>query len=128
MLAYDYPLLGALLSIMWFFLLVVWIMALFHVIADIFRSKDLGGFAKAMWLLFVIVLPFLGVFVYLLARGDSMAAHSIADAQARESAFRSYVQETAGDPAGEIQKLAALRDQGVISDAEFEAGKAKILG
>ncbi len=128
-LAYEYPLLGAFFTMMWFFLFVVWIMALFHVIADIFRSRDLGGFAKVLWLAFVVITPFLGVFVYLIARSDNMTKHAVEDTQAREVAFQGYVQQAVGtSPATELSKLAALRDSGHITDAEYEAGKSSILG
>jgi type VI protein secretion system component VasK len=128
-LAYSYPLLSVFWSMMIFFLWIVWIMALFYVFVDIFRSHDMGGFAKALWLIFVVVLPFLGVFVYLIARGDKMAQHSAAEAQARDAEFKSYVREVGAvaDPADQLQKLASLRDSGAITPAEFEAGKAKIL-
>jgi hypothetical protein len=130
MLAYDYPILSVFWTMLIFFFWIVWIMALFHVFADIFRSHDMGGFAKTMWLIFVIILPFLGVFVYLLARGDEMREHAIKDAQAQDAAMRQYVKETAGTagPADQIAQLAALRDSGAITPAEFEAGKAKVLG
>lgn len=129
-LAYDYPIMGAFLTMMWFFLFVIWIMILFRVIADVFRSHDMGGFAKALWLLFIVFLPFLGVLVYVLARGDNMTQHQIDDAKARDAAFQSYVRETAGTsgPGDQLTQLAALRDAGSITQEEFEAGKAKILG
>ena len=81
---------------MWWFLWIAWIVLLFRVIADIFRSHDLGGGGKALWAIFVIVVPFLGVFVYLIARGHTMAEHDVAQAQAQEAQFRSYVQDAAG--------------------------------
>src|SRR4030095_10763102 len=112
-LAYDYPLLGVFWSMFWFFLWVLWFILLFHIIVDIFRSHDMGGFVKALWLLFVIVTPFLGVFVYLIARGHKMTAYAMADAKAQDTAMRSYVQQvaaTGASPADEISKLAALRD------------------
>ena len=90
-LAYDYPLLGVFWSVLWFFILIVWIMALFHVFVDIFRSHDMGGFAKALWLIFVVFMPFLGVFVYLIARGNKMAEHAAAEAQKRNEANAAYV-------------------------------------
>jgi len=130
LLAYDYPLLSVFWSMMIFFLWIVWLMALFHVIVDIFRSKDMGGFAKAMWLLFVIVVPFLGVLVYLIARGDNMAEHAVADAEARDAAFQSYVKEAAGttaSPADQLTQLADLKSAGHLTDAEYETAKAKIL-
>jgi Phospholipase_D-nuclease N-terminal/Short C-terminal domain len=130
MLAYDYPLLGIFLTTLWFFLFVIWIMLLLHVIGDIFRSSDLGGAAKVLWLIFVIVLPYLGVFAYLMIRGGTMAERRMAEAKAHDDAVRAYVRETAGtqpDPAAQIEQLAALRDRGVLSDDEFAAGKAKAL-
>jgi hypothetical protein len=128
-LAYDYPLLGLFWSMLWFFLLFVWILALFHVFADIFRSHDMGGFAKAIWVIFVIFLPFLGVFVYLIARGDKMTEHAIASAQQQQQQFDAYVKQTASSAsvADQLTQLAALRDAGTISPADYEAGKAKIL-
>jgi Phospholipase_D-nuclease N-terminal/Short C-terminal domain len=128
-LAYTYPLLSVFWTMLWFFLWIVWIMALFHIFGDIFRSHDMGGFAKAMWLIFVIILPFLGVFVYLIARGNKMAEHAAERAQAQDAAMKSYVRQAAGTsgPADQLTQLAALRDAGTISAAEFESGKAKIL-
>lgn len=128
MLAYDYPLLGILWTTLVFFVFVVWIMLLLQVIVDVFRSDDLSGVSKVFWLIFVIVLPYLGVFVYLIARGGEMSARRVADAQAQEAALRSYVRDTAGtDPASQIEQLASLRERGVITEAEFQAGKAKAL-
>lgn len=129
MIAYDYPLLGLFWTMLWFFIFVAWIMLLFQVIADIFRSDDMSGLGKAIWTIFVIVLPYLGVFVYLIARGDKMHERRRAEAQAAEAAFQSYVRDTAGasDPAAQIAKLAELHERGAITDAEFEAGKAKAL-
>ena len=129
-LAYDYPLLGLFWTMLWFFLLVVWIMALFAVFADIFRSHDMGGFAKALWVLFVIILPFLGILVYLIARGDKMTQHAVKNAEEQDAAMRAYIQDAAGSggsTADQITQLAALRDQGVITEEQFEQGKAKIL-
>lgn len=129
MLAYDYPLLGFFWSMVIFFVWLSWFMLLFRVIVDIFRSHDLGGVAKACWVLFVIVLPFLGVFVYLVARGGSLAQREVAQAQAQQDAFAQYVQGVAGSggTADELAKLADLKDKGVISDQEFEAQKARLL-
>jgi type VI protein secretion system component VasK len=128
--AYDYPLLGFFWTALWFFLLFAWLMALFHVIGDVFRSDDMGGFSKAIWILFVLFMPFLGVFVYLIARGDKMAQHAAESQRAQQAAFQSYVQETAGSSSvgDQIAQLASLHDSGAITDAEFETGKAKILG
>jgi Short C-terminal domain/Phospholipase_D-nuclease N-terminal len=123
------PLLDAFLTMMWFFLWILWFFLLFRIIMDIFRSKDLGGWGKAGWLAFVIILPFLGVFVYLIARGHKMTERDVAQAQAQDQAFRAYVQEAAQETssADELTKLADLRDRGVITEADFQEGKAKIL-
>jgi hypothetical protein len=128
-LAYDYPLLNVFLSMLYFALFFMWIWIAVMVVVDIFRSHDLGGFAKALWFLFVILIPFLGVFIYLVARGGKMHERQLADATAQQQAFDQYVQQTAGaaDVPSQIEKLAALRDQGVISPDEFEAQKAKLL-
>src|SRR5438046_10112724 len=112
-LAYDYPLLGVFWSLLWFFLFLVWIMILFHVFADIFRSHDMGGVAKTLWVIFIIILPFLGVLVYLIARGGKMQQHATQAAADQETAFRGYVQEVAASssgPADELAKLADLND------------------
>jgi hypothetical protein len=129
-LAYDYPLLGMFWTFLLFFIWIAWIVVLFRVIFDIFRSKDLGGFAKALWVIFVILLPFLGVLVYLIARGHSMTERDYQDAKSQEQAFQAYVRSAAGTGGGsadELTKLADLRDKGVITDAEFQAQKAKLL-
>lgn len=121
-------------SMLWFFLFVIWIWLLITVFGDIFRSRDLSGWSKALWSIFIIVLPYLGVFAYLIARGSKMQEHSAQEATAREAAFRDYVQNVAGSAdggggtAGEITKLAELRDQGVITEDEFQRAKARALG
>ena len=120
-------------SMLWFFLFFIWIWLLISLFGDIFRSKDLSGGAKALWTIFIIILPFLGVLVYLIVRGNSMQERALADAASREKEFRGYVQSVAGSGGGggaadEIAKLADLRDKGVISDAEFQSAKAKALG
>ena len=131
MLAYDYPLGGVLLSMLYFFLFFIWIWILITVFMDIFRSHDLGGWAKALWSIFVIILPFLGVFVYLIARGGKMQERKLNDAAQQKQAFDSYVREAAGSSGGDVTsqltQLADLKAQGVLTDAEFEAQKAKIL-
>jgi hypothetical protein len=114
-----------------FFLFIAWIWVLISVIADIFRSRDMGGFAKALWVIFVIIIPWLGVLAYLIARGDSMAQRSIDDAAAAEQARRAYIQEAAGtsaSPADELAKLASLKESGVISDEEYAKLRAKAIG
>lgn len=127
--AYDYPLLGVFWTMLFWFIWIAWIMLLFRVFGDIFRSSDLRGGGKALWSIFVLVVPFLGVFVYLVARGHSMTDRDIAQAQQNEQAFRSYVQSAAGGTgaADEIAKLAQLHGSGVISDQEFAQQKAKLL-
>ena len=129
MLAYDYPLMGVFWSMLWFFIWIIWIMLLFRVIGDVFRSHDLGGFAKTLWLLLVIVVPFFGVFVYMIARGQTMAQHDMNAAQARDEQLKAYVQQDASPngSADELAKLADLNRNGVLTDAEFAQQKAKIL-
>jgi hypothetical protein len=117
-------------SFLWFTLFFIWIWLLIMVFSDIFRSRDLSGWSKALWTIFVIVLPFLGVFVYLIARGHKMQQHAVDQAKEQDEAFRQYVQSTVSEsksPADEIARLADLRSQGVITDAEFEAAKKKAL-
>jgi Short C-terminal domain/Phospholipase_D-nuclease N-terminal len=129
MLAYDYPILGLFWTMLIFFIFVAWIMLLFRTIIDIFRSDDMGGLGKAFWLIFVIIIPWLGVLMYLIVRGGSMASREIAQQQAQQQAFASYVRETAGSSgtADELAKLVDLRDRGVITEAEFNNQKAKLL-
>ena len=130
MLSYDYPLMGLFWSMLVFFLWFAWLMLLFRVFADIFRSHDMGGFAKGLWLIFVIVAPFLGVLIYMIARGGKMAEHDMQNAQAQEDAFRASVQQAAGSSGGtadELAKLADLKSKGIITDAEFDAQKSKLL-
>ena len=126
------PLLDLFWAMLWFFLFFVWIWLLITVFADIFRSDDLSGWGKALWVLFVIILPYLGVLVYLIARGKSMQERAISQAAAQEKATRAYIQEVAASPAGastaeELAKLAQLKDSGVITEEEFAAQKAKVL-
>jgi hypothetical protein len=126
----DYPLLNLFWTMLELFLWVLWFFLLFRIIVDIFRSDDLGGWGKTLWLIFVIVLPFLGVFVYLIARGSSMGERDARQAHEADAAARAYIQSAAGtstSTADELAKLASLRDQGVITDAEFAAQKAKVL-
>ncbi|WP_051062743.1 PLD nuclease N-terminal domain-containing protein [Ilumatobacter nonamiensis] len=118
-------------SMLWFTLFFFWIWTVITVFSDIFRSDDLLGWGKALWTIFVIFLPFLGVFVYLIARGKSMQERSIRNAQEREQQFRSYVQETAAtnprNAAEEVARLAELHEKGVLSDDEFAQAKARAL-
>ncbi|HEY7470186.1 MAG TPA: SHOCT domain-containing protein [Acidimicrobiia bacterium] len=126
------PLLDLFWSMLWFFLFFVWIWLLITVFADIFRSSDLSGWGKALWILFVVVLPYLGVLVYLIARGGSMQERAMEEMAEREKSYRQYIQEAAGSAgasaADELAKLGQLRAQGVITEDEFAAQKAKLLG
>jgi type VI protein secretion system component VasK len=134
-LAYDYPLLGLFWTMLWFFLWIAWLVALFQIIGDIFNSGDLGGWGKALWLLFVIALPLLGVLIYLIARGGGMQRRAIEKARAQRESYETYLRETTsasgvsvgGGSADELSKLAELRDRGVITGDEFDRQKAKIL-
>lgn len=129
MLAYDYPILGLFWTMLVFFIWFAWIMLLFRVFVDLFRS-EMSGWGKAIWAIFVLVLPFLGVFVYLVAHGGDMTKRDIASAQQSEAAFQAYVRDAAGSSGGtadELTKLADLHSRGVLSDEEFAQQKAKIL-
>ena len=130
MIAYTYPLADLFGTMLGFFLLIIWIWLLIVVFSDIFRSHDLGGGAKALWVIFVIILPFLGIFVYLIARGGTMQERAAKQAAQQQEAFDAAVKEAAGtgtDSTGQLAKLADLKQQGVNTDAEFESQKAKIL-
>lgn len=127
----SHPLLNAFWMIFWFFLWVMWFMLLWRIIADLFGDHELSGWAKAGWTIFVCLLPFLGVFIYLIVRGKSMTDRSIQRAQANQQQFDDYVRQTAGttsnNSAEELSKLATLKADGVISEAEFQQAKQKIL-
>jgi hypothetical protein len=126
----DYPLLNLFWTTLIIFLWILWFFILFRVILDIFRSHDMGGWGKAGWLIFVCVLPYLGVFVYLIARGSEMQHHDQAEAQKADQQMREYVRSVNGNSqstADELTKLAGLHDHGVLSDTEFENQKAKLL-
>jgi hypothetical protein len=129
--SYQYPILDFFLTMLYFFLFVIWIWLLIMVFMDIFRSHDLGGWSKALWVIFVIIVPFLGVFVYLIARGGKMHERQAQEAAAQQDAFDQYVKQAAGtsgdNTADQLAKLAELKSQGVLTDAEFDAQKAKIL-
>jgi hypothetical protein len=117
-------------SFLWFFMFFIWIWLLIIVFGDIFRSHDLGGWAKALWVIFIILIPYLGVFVYLIARGGKMHEHAVQAAQAQDAAARAYIQETVGSgksAADELASLADLKQRGVIDDAEFQRLKAKVV-
>jgi hypothetical protein len=118
-------------SILWFTLFFIWIWLLITVFADIFRSHDMGGFAKFLWVVFVIFLPYLGVFVYLIARGHKMTEHAAQEAAQIDAAQRAYIKEAAGSsgsPSEELARLADLKAKGVIDDAEFQRLKSQVVG
>jgi len=125
----SYPLLGLFWSVFIFFMWVLWIWIVIWIFIDIFRSHDLSGGAKALWFLFVLFIPLLGVLVYLIVRGGSMHERAVRQAQREDQAAREYIQEAAGpqSAADQLSKLADLRDRGVISPEEFDREKAKIL-
>ena len=127
--SYSYPLLGAFWTILEIFLWVLWIWILIYVFIDIFRSHDLSGWAKALWFLFVLFIPLIGVLVYLIARGGEMHERAVRQAQQQDQEARRYIQEAAGSPttADQLSKLADLRERGVITADEFEREKAKVL-
>lgn len=129
-LAYDYPVLGVFLSILWFFLWVLWLVVLFRVIVDLFRDRDMGGGAKAGWLLFVLFLPFLGVVVYLVARGSGMGERELRHAEAQQKAFDTYIRRTAAgghSQADDLAKLSELRVKGELSEDEYQKAKEMVL-
>lgn len=129
MFAYDYPLLSVFWSLAMVFLFVAWIFLLFRIIGDIFR-RDSSGWSKALWSLFVIVAPLLGTFLYVIVHGHGMITREVTAANERQAAFDTYVRQVAGgsvSAADEIEKLASLRDRGVLTDDEFAAQKARLL-
>ena len=127
-LAYDYPVLGVFWSVLWVFLWVLWIFLLFRVLVDIFRDDSMSGGVKTAWLLFVIVLPFLGVFVYVVARGSEMGGREQQHVRAQQQAVDEYIRETAGGgEADQLAKLGQLRAEGHLTDEEFRRAKEKVL-
>ena len=116
-------------SILWFFLFFVWIMLIFTIFGDIIRSDDMGGAAKAIWSIFIIFVPFLGIFMYLIIRGGSMGERQMKAAKAQQAAMDDYIRTTAstGSAADELAKLADLHSQGKLDDAEYAAAKAKVV-
>jgi hypothetical protein len=125
--AADYPFLDVFWSMIIFFFWVIWIWIVIQVLIDVFRRDDIGGFAKALWVIFVVILPWLGVLIYLIAEHDGMRERSLKQAQAQKDAFDDYVRDAAGGSAGEIAKAKALLDEGTITQAEFDALKAKAV-
>jgi hypothetical protein len=116
-------------SMVWFFLFFMWIMIVFRVFGDLFRDKETGGFAKVLWIVFIIATPFLGVFVYLIARGNKMAEREVASIQAQDAAAKQYIREAAGSSsADELARLHDLKEKGAITEAEYATMKAKVIG
>ncbi|MET9112417.1 SHOCT domain-containing protein [Streptomyces zhihengii] len=132
-LAYDFPLLSMFWTMLWFFLWIMWFILLIRIIGDIFRDDSLGGWGKTGWLVFVVLLPFVGVFVYVIARGRTMGARETAHARARQRAFDDYIKEAAGGgPArssvDELARLSEIRARGDISEDEYRRAKELVLG
>jgi hypothetical protein len=127
--AADYPFLDLMWTLLIFFLWIAWLMLLFYVLADVFRRHDAGGGKKTLWVIFVILAPFLGVLVYVIANGAGMAERNVRQAQAQQAQFDEYVKNVAGSggAAAEIEKAKALLDSGAITQAEFDSIKAKAL-
>ncbi|WP_406723884.1 SHOCT domain-containing protein [Streptomyces sp. GD-15H] len=130
-LAYDFPLLSAFWTMFWFFLWIMWFVLLFRIITDIFRDDDLSGWAKTGWLVFCIVLPFLGVFVYVIARGKNMGRREVSQARAQQEEFNAYIRQTAagGRPSSvdELARLSEIHDRGTLTDEEFRRAKELVL-
>jgi hypothetical protein len=125
--AADYPFLDVFWTILIFFFWVIWIWIVITVLIDVFRRHDIGGFAKVLWVIFVVILPWLGVLIYLIVEHDGMRDRSMKQAQAQKEQFDDYVRDTTGGSADEIAKAKALLDDGTITQAEFDAIKAKAV-
>jgi len=128
----DFSFWDVFISIFWFMILFAWIMLLFRILVDVFRDTSLSGWGKAGWVILIILFPWIGVLIYLIARGSSMNERAIQDAQAADAQMRAYVRDAAGSSAGgnvssELKELVALRDAGTISPEEYEQAKAKVL-
>ena len=129
--AADYPFLNILWTMIIFFVWVIWIWMMIAILSDVFRRHDLSGWGKTGWTVFLIILPFLGVFIYLITNGNGMSQRNAERAQAAQAGVDNYVRTVASEgstgPAGEIEKAKGLLDSGVIDQAEFDALKAKAL-
>ena len=130
-LAADWQVGEVLWTMLWFTMIFIWIWLAISVFIDIFRSHDMNGWVKALWILFIIVLPYLGVLIYLIARGGKMQAHAVEAAKQQDAAMQDYIRQAAGtsggSPVDELHRLADLKDRGVIDDAEFQRLKAQTL-
>ena len=127
LIAADYPFMDVLWSMIIFFFWVIWIWIVVTVLVDVFRRDDIGGWAKAAWVIFVVILPWLGVLIYLIAQHDGMRERRIREAQGQQQAFDQYVRDAAGGSAAEIAQAKQLLDSGAITQDEFAAIKAKAL-
>ena len=125
--AADYPFIDVLWTMIIFFFWVIWIWIVITVLIDVFRRHDIGGFAKALWVIFVVILPWLGVLIYLIVEHDGMRERSMKEAQDQKDQFDQYVREASGGSADEIAKAKQLLDQGAITQDEFNALKTKAL-
>ncbi len=123
----DYPFMDVLWSMIIFFFWVIWIWIVITVLIDVFRRHDIGGFSKALWVIFVVILPWLGVLIYLIVEHDGMRDRGVKQAQAQQQAFDDYARDAAGGSAAEIAQAKELLDSGAITQAEFDAMKAKAL-
>jgi hypothetical protein len=123
----DYPFLDIMWTMIVIFVWVIWFWLLISIFADVFRRKDTSGFSKVLWLIFVIVVPFLGVFIYLIVNHDGMADRNISQIRAQQAATDEYIRSVSGGSAGEIEKAKGLLDSGAITQAEFDQIKAKAL-
>jgi putative oligomerization/nucleic acid binding protein/phospholipase D-like protein len=127
LLASDFTFADALLTGLELALLFLWIWIAIGVVVDVFRSDDLSGWGKAGWLLFIVIIPLLGVLIYLIARGHKMSEHAVRHARDQDVAFRQYVRSAANSPADDLERLDDLRKRGILSDEEFERAKQKAL-
>ena len=125
--AADYPFLSVLWTMLVFFAWVIWFWILITILADVFRRHDIGGGKKALWIVFLILTPFLGVLIYLIANHEGMNERNVAHARASQAHFDDYVKSVSGGAAAEIEKAKGLLDSGAISQAEFDQIKAKAL-
>jgi len=123
----DFTFVDALLTGLELALLFIWIWIAIGVVVDVFRSDDLSGWGKAAWLLLIVILPLIGVLIYLIARGHKMSEHAVRHAREQDAAFRQYVRSASGTPADDLEKLEDLRNRGVISEEEFQRAKQKAL-
>jgi len=124
----DFTFADALLTGLELALLFIWIWIAIGVIVDVFRSDDLSGWGKAAWLLLIVILPLIGVLIYLIARGHKMSEHAVRHAREQDAAFRQYVRSASSTPADDLEKLEDLKNRGVISEEEFQRAKQKALG